>query len=35
MLGSSSKGNEYFLRHLLGTDDAVRADEAAPSGAAA
>lgn len=29
LLGSSSKGNEYFLRHLLGTSDAVRADEMA------
>jgi nitrate reductase alpha subunit len=27
LLGSSSKGNEYFLRHLLGTDSNVRADE--------
>ena len=26
LLGSSAKGNEYFLRHLLGTDNAVRAD---------
>ncbi|GAB1691967.1 nitrate reductase subunit alpha [Krasilnikovia sp. M28-CT-15] len=30
LLGSSAKGNEYFLRHLLGTDHAVRADEAPP-----
>ncbi|HEU5355592.1 MAG TPA: nitrate reductase subunit alpha [Actinocrinis sp.] len=30
LLGSSAKGNEYFLRHLLGTDDAVRAEEAPP-----
>lgn len=30
ILGSSGKGNEYFLKHLLGTDSAVRADEAAP-----
>src|SRR5690606_11462028 len=30
LLGSSGKGNEYFLRHLLGTDAAVRADEAPP-----
>ena len=29
LLGSSSKGNEYFLRHLLGTSNAVRADETA------
>ncbi len=27
LLGSSSKGNEYFLRHLLGTANAVRANE--------
>ncbi|HEX4815447.1 MAG TPA: nitrate reductase subunit alpha [Nonomuraea sp.] len=30
LLGSSAKGNEYFLRHLLGADSAVRAEEAAP-----
>jgi nitrate reductase alpha subunit len=30
LLGSSAKGNEYFLKHLLGTDSAVRAEEAAP-----
>src|SRR5215470_10636107 len=30
LLGSSAKGNEYFLRHLLGTDHAVRAGEAPP-----
>ena len=30
LLGSSAKGNEYFLRHLLGADDAVRADQAPP-----
>jgi nitrate reductase alpha subunit len=29
LLGSSSKGNEYFLKHLLGTDNAVRAEESA------
>ncbi|HWT33157.1 MAG TPA: nitrate reductase subunit alpha [Microbacterium sp.] len=29
ILGSSGKGNEYFLKHLLGTDAAIRADEAA------
>ncbi len=28
ILGSSGKGNEYFLKHLLGTDAAVRASEA-------
>ena len=27
LLGSSSKGNEYFLKHLLGTANAVRAEE--------
>jgi nitrate reductase / nitrite oxidoreductase, alpha subunit len=27
LLGSSAKGNEYFLKHLLGTDSSVRADE--------
>ena len=26
LLGSSGKGNEYFLKHLLGTDSSVRAD---------
>ncbi len=30
VLGSSGKGMEYFMRHLLGTDDAVRAQESAP-----
>ena len=30
LLGSSGKGNEYFLRHLLGTDDSLRAEEAPP-----
>ncbi|HQR27268.1 MAG TPA: nitrate reductase subunit alpha [Nocardioides sp.] len=29
LLGSSAKGNEYFLRHLLGTDSAATAKEAA------
>ncbi|MCZ4151234.1 hypothetical protein BZG21_43385, partial [Escherichia coli] len=29
ILGSSGKGNEYFLKHLLGTDASVRAPEAA------
>ncbi|SNY71205.1 nitrate reductase subunit alpha [Paractinoplanes atraurantiacus] len=28
LLGSSAKGNEYFLKHLLGTDHAVRAKQA-------
>ena len=28
ILGSSGKGNEYFLKHLLGTDSAIRAEEA-------
>jgi nitrate reductase alpha subunit len=30
LLGSSGKGNEYFLRHLLGTDAAVRSQETPP-----
>ena len=30
LLGSSGKGHEYFLRHLLGTDNAVAAVEAPP-----
>ena len=30
LLGSSAKGNEYFLRHLLGTDSSLRATEAPP-----
>ncbi len=30
LLGSSAKGNEYFLRHLLGTDSAATAQEASP-----
>src|SRR5690606_26326421 len=30
LFGSSAKGNEYFLRHLLGTDSAATALEAAP-----
>jgi nitrate reductase alpha subunit len=28
LLGSSGKGNEYFLKHLLGTDSSLRASEA-------
>jgi nitrate reductase alpha subunit len=31
LLGSSAKGNEYFLKHLLGTDSSVRATETAPA----
>ena len=31
LLGSSGKGNEYFLKHLLGTDNSLRAGEAAES----
>ncbi len=30
LLGSSGKGMEYFLRHLLGTTDAITADESPP-----
>jgi nitrate reductase alpha subunit len=29
LLGSSAKGNEYFLRHVLGTDSSLRAEQAA------
>jgi nitrate reductase alpha subunit len=29
LLGSSAKGNEYFLRHVLGTDSSLRAEPAA------
>ena len=35
LLGSIGKGNEYFLRHLLGTDSAVRAEETPEDGARA
>ncbi len=30
LLGSSAKGNEYFLKHLLGTHSSVRAEETPP-----
>ena len=30
LLGSSSKGNEYFLKHLLGTTSNLRAEPTAP-----
>jgi nitrate reductase alpha subunit len=30
LLGSSAKGNEYFLKHLLGTSSSVRAKETPP-----
>ena len=30
LFGSSAKGNEYFLKHLLGTTNAARAREAEP-----
>ena len=30
LFGSSAKGNEYFLRHLLGTDSSLSATEAPP-----
>ncbi len=30
LLGSSAKGNEYFLKHLLGTDASLRAAETPP-----
>ena len=31
LLGSSGKGNEYFLKHLLGTDSSLRATQAPPA----
>ncbi|MFE3824824.1 nitrate reductase subunit alpha [Streptomyces sp. NPDC059092] len=31
LIGSSAKGNEYFLRHLLGAADNASAQEAAPA----
>ncbi|NTW41852.1 MAG: nitrate reductase subunit alpha, partial [Cellulomonadaceae bacterium] len=31
LLGSSAKGNEYFLHHLLGADSNLRATESAPA----
>ncbi|GAA2737613.1 nitrate reductase subunit alpha [Actinocorallia aurantiaca] len=30
LLGSSAKGDEYFLKHLLGTDSNLRAEETPP-----
>ncbi|MQA79635.1 MAG: nitrate reductase subunit alpha [Streptosporangiales bacterium] len=30
LLGSSGKGNEYFLKHLLGTHSSLRAEETPP-----
>jgi nitrate reductase alpha subunit len=30
LLGSSGKGMEYFMRHLVGVEDAVRAEESPP-----
>ncbi|MBX3068014.1 MAG: nitrate reductase subunit alpha [Cryobacterium sp.] len=30
VIGSSGKGNEYFLKHLLGTDSAIRGSESGP-----
>jgi nitrate reductase / nitrite oxidoreductase, alpha subunit len=30
LLGSSGKGMEYFMRHLIGSHDAVRAEESPP-----
>ena len=35
LLGSSGKGNEYFLKHLLGTDSSLRADRGVGEPAAA
>ncbi|HEX7353952.1 MAG TPA: nitrate reductase subunit alpha [Mycobacteriales bacterium] len=31
LLGSSGKGMEYFMRHLVGVEDAVRAEESPPN----
>ncbi len=31
LLGSSAKGDEYFLRHLIGADDSLRASETPPA----
>ena len=31
LLGSSGKGNEYFLKHLLGADNSLRAEEPPPA----
>jgi nitrate reductase / nitrite oxidoreductase, alpha subunit len=31
LLGSSAKGDEYFLRHLIGSDDSLRATESEPA----
>ena len=31
LIGSSSKGHEYFLKHLLGTKNAVLEDDDAPT----
>jgi len=30
LLGSSAKGDEYFLKHLIGAQDSLRAEEAPP-----
>jgi nitrate reductase alpha subunit len=30
IIGSSGKGNEYFLKHLLGTDSAIQGEESGP-----
>ncbi len=32
LIGNSAKGNEYFIKHLLGADSALRANETAPDG---
>ncbi|MGB7755216.1 MAG: nitrate reductase subunit alpha [Salinisphaera sp.] len=32
LLGASGKGHEYFLRHLLGTDDSVQGPDLGPQG---
>ncbi len=32
LLGASGKGHEYFLRHLLGTEDGIQSEELGPEG---
>ncbi|MGI9284107.1 MAG: nitrate reductase subunit alpha [Pseudomonadales bacterium] len=32
LLGASGKGHEYFMRHLLGTEDGVQSEELGPEG---
>ena len=32
LLGASGKGHEYFMRHLLGTEDGIQSEELGPEG---